>query len=234
ENLPRLSFTHKTLRTPATHPEYWQKMSRDARRCWQAWSARSTQIRNVTPLWQADGKPMPYRREIADYMGAMLEALIADCPWQQKRDIFIGLVQLGIDQAAVPQFLNKGTAPTTSGQTSWDAGRSAPTVLAMAALPDNDWLQEAWRLPRATSELYLRMPGSSWEDKRGFNTITEAEQFDPPLQLKAGKASNPGVWNWIDPQPDTPPPGPVPGLVGHATYNGRGTRPESFAALPGS
>ena len=234
ENLPRLSFSHRTLRTPESHPDDWEKMGRDARRAWQAWGPRSTPIRNVTPIWQADGRPTPYRREIAAYIGRMMDALIADTDWQNKRDIFIGLVQLGIDQAAVPHFIhNADGSYTTSGQSSWDKGRSAPTVLALAALPDNAWIQQAWDMS-ARSSFYPQIPGSAWEDKRGFNTIHETEPYDPPLDLPEGSAETAGVWDWIDPEPDRSPAGPVPGMVGHATYNGRGSRPEGFTAPSGN
>ena len=241
EALPRLQFTFNVLRTPTSHPAQWAIMQRDAKRNWQAWSARSTQVRNITPIWQAAGGVIPYRREIGETMRRMCEALIADCPWQDKKDILIGLIQLGIDQAAVSHFFAKGEFITASGQSSWDAGRSAPTVLALAALPDKDWLQEAWDLswpprPGSSSEIYHYMPGSAWEDKRNFYVITQNDEFSPSFANILPKHSSHtyrGVWNWIDPNPDSAPPGPVEGLVGHATYNGRGSRPEGFSALPG-
>ena len=237
ETLPRLSFANNPvpeLGTPATNPELWERMGRDVRHAWQTWNGRSTRARNITPLYQTNGGFNAYRREISDYLKLLMHALIADVDWQHKKDIFIGLIQIGIDQAARAHFVAKRTAISAVNNESWDVGRAAPTVLAATALPDSGWMHESLQQPDVRFTHFEYMPGGAWEDIRSYNTVTAHQRFDPPLPLPTATAPNPGVWDWIDPTPDLAPAGPVPGMLGHGVTNGRGTRPEGSSYLPGS
>ena len=176
------------IATEALAPEDvdWPARARAALATWQSWCVWGNGARNIVPAVL----PGPYRRELGGEIGGCLQALTADAGPETKRDIMIGMIQLGIDQCVGAYQGDADDPDNTSENGRWDIGRRAPTALAALLLPDSGWITGAlandWR----------------WQDISSYGVIDQAviDAFDDDTEDGATDGMQ-GFGDWIAARP---------------------------------
>ena len=172
--------------TLLAHQVDWSSRAQNALETWQSWRVWGNGSRNIVP----GVLPGPYRRELGREIGRCLQALTTDADPETKRDIMIGMLQLGIDQCAGAYQGDADDPDNTSEHGRWDIGRRAPTALAALLLPDSDWIAGAlangWR----------------WQDISSYGVIDQAviDAFDDDTEDGATDSMQ-GFGDWIAARP---------------------------------
>ncbi len=164
----------------------WPARRHAALETWQSWRVWGNGARNIVP----DVLQGPYRRELGREIGRCLQALTTDADPDTKREIMIGMIQLGIDQCVGAYQADAADPDNTSESQRWDIGRRAPTALAALMLPDSGWIAGAlanrWR----------------WQDTSSYGVIDQAviDAFDDDTEDGATDGMQ-GFGDWIAARP---------------------------------